>query len=504
MLTHHFQASTGHVPRWLLPILALTLTLYRCWTISHLGLNAYVDEAYYWGWSQALDWGYYSKPPMIAGLIATSGWLFGDHLIALKAPSLILYPATALVVEQLGRRMFGDRIGFWSGLAFLTMPLVSILGLFVSTDAPLLFFWALGMSLIWLALDRGVQRPATGLWAAIGVTLGLGLMSKYTMAAFAGSALVALLAHPGGARQLRRSGPWLALAIALVLFAPNLWWNWRLGFPTFQHTAEITRVAGEGGSRGWHLDQLLEFTAAQWLSFGPLLSFGLIGALFTLRGLWVDPRHRFLLLFLLPLLVLVSVQALTGRANGNWAAPIFVSASLLTIAFLGSQGRHAKRWHLAIAGVAFNLVGACVVYQWPDLLRATGHEPAASTDLYKRARGWRELADAVRPHLQAHPDAVLVSNDRELMAQLIYGLRPARHARWQDQVHIEDQYGLTEPLTPSSGQTFLVVLPSSFDPTSITARFASAEKLGDVDVTVYPTLHRRASVWLMKKFAGYR
>lgn len=493
----------GQIPRWLLPVLALALTLYRCWAVAHLGLDAYVDEAYYWGWSQTLDWGYYSKPPMIAGLIAASGWLFGDHLLALKAPSLILYPATALVIEQLGRRMFGDPVGFWSGLAFLSMPLISVLGLFVSTDAPLLFFWALGMKLIWSMLDRENQ-PATGLWAALGVTLGLGLMSKYTMAAFAGSALLALLAHPGGARQLGRPGPWLALAIALALFAPNLWWNWRMGFPTFQHTAEITRVAGAGGDRGWHPDQLLEFTAAQWLSFGPLLSFGLAGALLGLRGLWVDLRCRFLLLFLLPLLLLVSVQALTGRANGNWAAPIFVSASLLTVAFLSSRYGHSIRWRLAVAGVALNLAAAFAAYHWPDLLRATGREPAASNDPFKRVRGWRELADSVRPHLQAHPDAVLVSNDRELMAQLIYGLRPARHARWQDQPHIEDQYGLTTPLTPESGQTFLVVLPAQFDPAPVIARFASAEKLADADVTVYPTLHRRASVWLMKGFAGYR
>lgn len=492
------------MPRWLLPVLALALTVYRCWVIVHLDIDAYVDEAYYWGWSQALDWGYYSKPPMIAGLIAASGWLFGDHLLALKVPSLILYPVTALVIEQLGRRMFGDRIGFWAGLAFLSMPLVSMLGLFVSTDAPLLFFWALGMTLTWRRLEPREQDRALGQWAAIGVTLGLGLMSKYTMAAFAGSAFLALLAHPGGVRQLGRPGPWLALAIALALFAPNLWWNWRLGFPTFQHTAEITRVAGEGGERGWHPGQLLEFTVAQWLSFGPLLSIGLAGALLSLRRLWGDLRCRFLLLFLLPLLALVSLQALTGRANGNWAAPIFVSASLLTVPFLARQGFRSKRWRLAIAGVALNLVAACAIYHWPDLLRAAGREPSASTDPFKRARGWHELAEAVRPHLQAHPDAVLVSNDRELMAQLIYGLRPARHARWQDQPHIEDQYGLTAPLTPQSGQTFLVVLPANFEPAPIARRFSSAEKLADADVTVYPTLHRRVSVWLMKGFSGYR
>ena len=29
-------------------------------------LNLYADEAQYWRWGDTLDWGYYSKPPMIA------------------------------------------------------------------------------------------------------------------------------------------------------------------------------------------------------------------------------------------------------------------------------------------------------------------------------------------------------------------------------------------------------------------------------------------------------
>jgi hypothetical protein len=71
--------------------------------ISHLGIDLYVDEAYYWGWSQNLDWGYFSKPPVIAALIAASTALLGNGLIAIKLPSLLLYPATAFALYALGR-----------------------------------------------------------------------------------------------------------------------------------------------------------------------------------------------------------------------------------------------------------------------------------------------------------------------------------------------------------------------------------------------------------------
>jgi hypothetical protein len=53
--------------------IAAAIVLYHVAVLAHLDLDLDVDEAYYWGWAQALDWGYYSKPPLIAGLLAVSG-----------------------------------------------------------------------------------------------------------------------------------------------------------------------------------------------------------------------------------------------------------------------------------------------------------------------------------------------------------------------------------------------------------------------------------------------
>tara|TARA_R110001583_G_scaffold194720_3_gene366635 strand:+ start:185335 stop:186816 length:1482 start_codon:yes stop_codon:yes gene_type:complete len=472
--------------------IVLALSLYRVGVIAHLGLDPYVDEAYYWGWAQSLDWGYYSKPPMIAALIAGSIQLFGDHLLAIKAPSLILYPATAIVIRQLGCTLFDDRVGFWSGLAFLTMPLTATLGLFVSTDAPLLFFWALGMLLLWRTLQQGTVKQ----WVGIGVVCGLGLMSKYTMLAFVGSAFLVLLADANGRCQLTRPGPWIGALVALAILTPNLWWNWQHDFPTLRHTAEITRI-GVGG-RGWNPDEFVEFVGAQLISFGPLLMAGLLWAFIRPQPGWVERRFRFLLLFSLPLLLIVSVQALTGRANGNWSAPVYVSASVLVIAFLAQRAH----WKLAMLAVALNATLGAAVYHWPDIVQLAGKTLNGHNDPYKRARGWSELVTQVRPQLTAHPDAVLVGDDRELLAQLIYGLRPARYARWQADPHIIDHYGLTVPLSTTSGTPVLFVSIRP-DIGGTGARFESAERIADVDVAVYQNFHRRVSIWLLEGFKGY-
>ena len=50
-------------------LLGLTVALlaWRFWVVQQLGITLYIDEAQYWTWAQHLDWGYFSKPPGIAG-----------------------------------------------------------------------------------------------------------------------------------------------------------------------------------------------------------------------------------------------------------------------------------------------------------------------------------------------------------------------------------------------------------------------------------------------------
>ncbi len=474
-----------------LAVIAALLTAYRLWVINHLGIDLYVDEAYYWGWSQNLDWGYFSKPPVIAALIAASTAVFGNGIIAIKLPSLLIYPATAAVLYVLGKRLYSERVGFWAGLGFMSMPLVSALGLFVSTDAPLLLCWALALLFLLRALERDGWRD----WLACGAAIGVGLMSKYTMAAFLPSALLLLALDPQHRRWLARPQPWVAVLLAFAILTPNLYWNWTHDFPTFRHTADITRVGH--GERGWHPAQLGEFIGAQWLSIGPVLGILLIWALLKAPRLWRQPAHRTLLIFIVPLLALVSAQALTGRANGNWAAPIFVAACLLVPAVFVAERR---RW--IVAGIVINLVGSLAAYHWPDIARATGIELTAKNDPYKRARGWINLADGVRPFVDAHPDTILVAEDRELIAHLVYRLHPAEYAAWHPGGTPVDQYQVVTTLSDKRGRDILYVSRKADIP-AIAEHFASSEKLGKVVVPIHQDFKREVYVFLLKDFQGY-
>jgi len=199
-------------------LLGLTAALlaWRFWIVPQLGITLYVDEAQYWTWAQNLDWGYFSKPPGIAALIWLSTALFGDGLLGVKALAMLCYPLAAGVCWAIARRLYDEHVACWSALAVLTLPMFAWLGLFVSTDALLTLFWTLAL---WAYL-RALDSDAWGDWLLLGLVCGLGLLSKYTMAAWLGAAFLHLLAFHRA--RVASAKPWAAVALALAISVLHL------------------------------------------------------------------------------------------------------------------------------------------------------------------------------------------------------------------------------------------------------------------------------------------
>lgn len=468
------------------------LTLYRAWVLPRLGISLYVDEAQYWTWAKDLDWGYFSKPPVIAWLIAACTALFGDSMLAVKLPGLLLYPATSWLLFLLGRRLFDAQTGFRAGFAFSLIPLVSALGLFVSTDAPLLFCWAACL----LCLQRAIDEDRWVDWALLGICLGLGLMSKYTMGAFVASTLLYLLIDRQRRRLFSHGGLWLAALLALLILLPNILWNWSHDFPTLRHTADITHVDGSNDKSG----NIGEFLLAQVFSLGPVFALAFVAGCVMAARRWQEARMQLLLCFSLPLLLLVVAQSWRSEANGNWAAPALVSALLLGVVWLLRQ---ARPWWQAAVGL--NLVLMLLAYHLHAGFELLGRTVPDNIDFLKRARGWDQLATMLRPVLQAHPHAVLLADNRTTMAHLRYELRDLKfdHAAWAPHAFPQDHYQLTEPLDAvMTPRQFLLVTRD--EASGIRARFQHSQLLGHYAATISQKRRIDIHVYLLEGFRGYR
>jgi len=428
---------------WTLATVA-TITAVRLIWLAVQSAGLYPDEAQYWFWAQHPAFGYYSKPPLVAWVIALTTGAFGDSEFAIRLAAPLLHAGAAGLVYAIAARLYDRRTGFWAALAYVTLPGVSLSAFIISTDAVLLPCWAAALYAFIRAREPGGERW----WLAAGIAAGLGLLAKYAMAYWLLSALGFVLLVPGERRHLRSL--LAATAIAGLIYLPNLWWNWSHGFVSYLHVRDNAALS----ARLLHPTAFLEFLGSQFGVIGPLFFAALILIVARPRAL-SEPRARLLAAFALPTLLLMLVISLLSRAEPNWAAPAYVSAIVLVVASALEQGW--RRW--VGVSVALNLAGAVALFGTADALAAIGVAVPAKYDPLHRLRGWRELGQSVRNLLATHPGLTLLADDRELLAALIYYVRPhpLGAVEWNPVPGVTDQWRLMNNIGTHRGEDFLAV-----------------------------------------------
>ena len=435
--------------------------------------NLFFDEAQYWSWSLTPDFGYYSKPPLIAWIIRAATSVCGHGEACIRAASPLLHTVTAGLIYLCGRHLYDARTGFWSAVAFATLPGVSFSAGLISTDVPLLTCWAGAIYAFARLLDapRSSWGPAVGL----GVAIGLGLNAKYAMAFFVACAVLFLVTTPMRRPLLRDRRLYAALGIAGLFIAPNIAWNARNAFATFGHTADNANW----GRSLFHPAKMAEFFLAQFGVFGPVLFAVLIWCAWRAWKQQRPEADRLLLWLSLPVLAIITVQAFLSRAHANWAAVTYVGATMLVVAQLL---RNANGWRW--------LKGSLVLHGGVAAILAIGLATAGlwrlplKNDPVARVLGWRELGQAVTKELEQarlsqRPYRAVVTDERLLTATLLYYMRGEETPllAWRAPgAKPRDHYELTRAYQPGSGDPVLLI---SLDPgaSGIPGYFVSAARL---------------------------
>jgi 4-amino-4-deoxy-L-arabinose transferase-like glycosyltransferase len=237
------------------------------------------DEAQYWEWSRRLALSYYSKGPGIAWIIWAAVKLFGTSEWAIRLPSAVAAALAAWFLARLAAACSrGDeRVGFVAAVVFCLIPVFHGTAQFMTIDGPYVCCWILACWLAWqLFAQIERQQPALGLWAALGLALGLGFLIKYTIVLL----IPGLIWHAVGQRQRLAwnksalPGVFLGLAVFFCTISPVVLWNWEQGWPTLSHL--LGRVHLPGGDlephHGWVYNPLwtLEYLASPLVFLGPL------------------------------------------------------------------------------------------------------------------------------------------------------------------------------------------------------------------------------------------
>jgi len=472
---------------WRLVVFLGVLTAIRLATVHFAGTDLFFDEAQYWAWSRDLDWGYYSKPPVLAWLIRAASEICGNGEACIRAISPLMHTATSIIVFLLTRKLFDARFGFWAAVVFATLPGISLSSTLISTDVPLLFFWALALLCLVKLLETRAWR-----WAiALGTALGAGLMAKYAMVYFFLGLAVYMLLSPRARWLLTDLRGALVILIAGALLAPNVVWNLQNGFATFSHTADNANWSGSLGNPV----EALEFFGAQFGVFGPLL-FGILiwATVRAVREGWGDP-YRLLLCFAVPIILLITVQAFLSRAHANWAAVAYVSASVLVAALMVE--RNARGWYAAsflIHLTALAAISFGTVYAGQFALPG-GKDPFA------RVLGWKTIARATQEKVAEGDFAAVMTDRRSLSAALIYYLRAADTpiVSWRDAGPPRDHFEMTRPITAQTPEPILLMTRrATID--GIGARFDDVARLGRESFAAGPTESRTLYFYHLEGF----
>lgn len=464
---------------------AFLLTLWRFSVLTQLDVSLYVDEAQYWYWAQHLDFGYYSKPPVIALIIACTTSILGDGETATRIASILIYPFTAAVIFAIGHRLYSAKVGLMSAFLFLLMPGVSVSSLVISTDVPFFLCWAIAL----YGFIRALESDQWLWWVIIGVASGIGLQSKYTMGVFAISVVIYLL-HRQQWLQWKNPKLWFTAVIAGLIWLPNLWWNAEHGFITFRHTYEIS----EGAKQLLNWNQLLTFLGGQFGMFG-IAAFPILVYLSVTQR---DAHSRLLLIFSWTFIAIISLQALQGRANANWAAPAYVAASVLLAQWLST---HQRFWLVLV--FALNLLLALILYYPQTMLNSVGIELNAKTDIHKRLRGWPTLGKQYAEIKKKYPEAWLMgSGDRTILSHLAYQARPQQITTWNPVGRIRHHYDLHNTLADIKAESFVYVSKQAPDSRMLQA-FEQVKSLGAISTQVYPNYSLNYQVFYLSGFKGY-
>ena len=385
------------------------LTLWRLSALATSNLELFFDEAQYWFWSLDPDFGYFSKPPMVAWLIGLGTAVFGHTEFAVRMTSPLCYAITAALVAGIAWSVFADApyrrtAAAWAAITVATLPAVSLSAQLASTDVPLLMFWAAAL----LCLVQ-YWRKGGWWWIGFGVVLGGGLMSKYAMIYLLLCLTVALVLVPETRSLMRTKGLWFGIALGALLFAPNLWWNWTHQLASFNHTAANAHWDGQLFKPG----KLAEFAGAQFGIMGPVLLAAFGWAALTWRRL--TPGERLLMAFSLPVLVLMLGQALLSRAHANWAAVTYIAATVVVVGWL--LRHQQERW----LGRSLALHGLAVI----AILYGAAVAPLVGLDPWHRMRGWRAMGEEVAARLAERPNSLLMVSDRSGMAAMLFYVQPS-------------------------------------------------------------------------------
>jgi 4-amino-4-deoxy-L-arabinose transferase-like glycosyltransferase len=297
--------------------------------------------------ARQLDWGYVAYPPVTPLLARIGLTLFDTSLQGLRLFSAMGQGIVVLLVSAMVHDLGGNRRAQILGaVAVVISPIALIAGTMIQYMAFDYVWWVL----LSFCVVRLLRTDDPRWWLAIGLTIGLGMMTKYTIV-FLVAGLVISVLLTDLRRALRSRWLWAGVALSLLVFLPNLIWQVQHEFISLRFLTAINqRDIAWGRTETFLVDQL--YVANNPLIL-PLWVAGLGYLLFHPQG----RRFRALALTFLATFLLLWI----AQGRGYYVSPAY---AMLTAAgavwwegWLAARLGPLRRWGWRISWGVLTLAG---------------------------------------------------------------------------------------------------------------------------------------------------
>ena len=404
----------------ILILLALARILLQVFTNGQYGFHqdelVTLDAA-----AHHLAWGYVAWPPVTPFLARLALTLFGPSIIGLRffavlAEGIVMLLA-GLMIRDLGGRRWAQVLG---AVAVATSPLSIVQGGLFQYETLDYFCWVL---LAYMVI-RLLKTENPRWWLGIGAAIGLGMMTKYTIAfSVAGVVVGVLVTH--NRYYLKSRWLWGGAALALVIWLPNLIWQAQNHWISVYFLSSIhTRDMQAGLTSGFLTDQIL-------FNFNPVMFFLVLTGLYYYFFAAAGKRYRMMgWMYVVPFILLLLTQG-----KGYYLAatyPMLAAGGAVwwegRLTRITSQG-WARSWQWTTWSVLSLFAALLIATELPvaPLGSAWWEVVSKSNDQLKSEVGWPELVQQVAKAYHAIPvsekahAAILAASSGEVGSIDLYG-----------------------------------------------------------------------------------
>ena len=315
------------------------------------------DESYYWLWAKHLNLSYVDHPPMVAyiNFLLTFG---RENLFMVRLGCVIITLLVSLLVYYLAKTVFNEKVALWSTVLFQLLPHFVVVWLTMYVELPLVLCWSGALLILALAVNSKVKSQKSKLWYLLGLIIGLGTLSKYTMFLFWPCLAIYFLIEPGHRFWLKRKELYLCFLLSAACFLPVIVWNARHEWLSFTfHSAKASADA-------WGAN-FLPFVGDQLVHYTPFLIFALYNV--YRWSLKKDSGTRLLFAFSAPVLALFLVLSLKVKIWAHWTEVGYLGALPLTVAYLVENGKSLNKF-MTWTSIFTGLVLAILLLVSPGVL----------------------------------------------------------------------------------------------------------------------------------------